>query len=95
MQNKIEREIEAYIQTLDELIHITSHKVRAPVCTSLGLIQILNANSLPSASIPELKALIEPLQRKITEIDHLTRELTLFMNEKKNWYKNKIELKAA
>jgi len=93
MNNKLEKEVETYIQTLEEMVHITSHKVRAPVCTSLGLIQILNNNPLYTSGMPELRRLIEPLERKIAEIDHVTRELTLFINEKKNSYRDKLSFK--
>ena len=46
LQKKANKEREAYVKSLEEMLFITSHKIRKPVASCLGLIQITQFEAL-------------------------------------------------
>ena len=66
-----------YIQKLRILLEMTSHRLRSPLTTSLGLINILQGES--ELRREEISSLLGHLQKSLLQIDEFTKELTAFM----------------
>jgi len=63
-----------YIKELEEMLHMISHDVRSPLCSCLGLAELLLNNN--SASTPELKKITEGIQASTLQLENITRILT-------------------
>ncbi len=70
-----EREKQQYINDLEEMMFITSHKVRHPVAQIVGLRMLLNED----LSHEELKQIISYTADSINSLETFTRELTMFI----------------
>jgi len=71
----------AYINSLEEMIHMASHKVRKPVCNILGVSEVLEDSKI---SHEELKKLAGYMKTSVESLDHFTKELTSFIEIKIN-----------
>jgi CHASE3 domain sensor protein len=75
--------LKRYIKGLEEMITMTSHKVRVPIANILGLAEALQE----SLSSPlELKQIIIYIKESALKLDVFTKELTIYMvnlNQKK------------
>lgn len=71
----------AYITELEELMHITSHKVRKPVCNILGLLKLLDMDDEMNAE--KMREVLVYSKECALELDTFTRELTLFLEQSK------------
>lgn len=70
------RKIEDQNKRLREIAWIQSHRVRAPLASILGLVQLCELNDSPNAEIiPMLKSAAEDLDQVIIEITALTDDL--------------------
>lgn len=69
-----------YIGSLEEMLFIVSHKVRNPVCSILGLMNLIDSSG---TSKKDLKRISSYLKEAITSLDTFTKELTSFIHEKK------------
>ncbi|HEY3404162.1 MAG TPA: hypothetical protein VGK59_12285 [Ohtaekwangia sp.] len=69
----------SHIKELEEMLFVTSHKVRRPISTCLGLMQLID-NTKP-VDMAELRKIIEHLKENALELDNFTRELTKFIYE--------------
>jgi hypothetical protein len=79
-----------YIQGLEEMIFITSHKVRQPIAHILGLSYLLD-HSLNSPE--KIKQLVDYMKESALSLDSFTEELTTHMNElEQKGLSNKKEL---
>lgn len=78
---KTEVYLKNYIQGLEEMIFMTSHKVRQPIANILGISDLLNeSKDLPD----ELKKLLDYIKQSALTLDVFTQELTVFMNNLNN-----------
>ena len=79
-----------YTNGLEEIMFITSHKVRQPISNILGISYLLNQ---PSNSPEELKESLFYMKQSALALDTYTKELTVFIfNLKQKGKKiNKIE----
>jgi len=76
-----EQEKQEYITNLEEMMFITSHKMRHPVTQIMGIESLLNY----TLSKDELEKMIGYIKESVNSLDTFTRELTLFIhNSKKN-----------
>lgn len=75
---KVEKHLKEHIVGLEEMMFITSHKVRKPVVNILGLSSLFE-ESIESPSL--LLKLIEFLKLSAEELDDFTKELTVFIGE--------------
>jgi len=76
-----EAEKEKYINNLEEMMFITSHKMRHPVTQIMGIENLLTY----TLSKEELEKVIGYIKESISSLDTFTRELTVFIhNSKKN-----------
>jgi signal transduction histidine kinase len=75
---KAEKHLKEYIRGLEEMMFITSHKVRQPVANILGLSSILHqVIDTPD----ELTKLVGYLQASAITLDAFTKELTEFITK--------------
>lgn len=73
-QRKIaEQSRKDYIHDLEEMIFITSHRVRKPITNILGIMHLLENSNL---SLEELRITMGSLKQSIQSLDLYTRELT-------------------
>jgi tetratricopeptide (TPR) repeat protein len=64
--------------TLAEYAFFNAHKLRAPVATILGLIELYNNEQL---SVIDRREIIERLKRSTQELDHITRQIQRILEE--------------
>ena len=83
---KAEEFLKAYVLGLEEMIFMTSHKVRQPIANILGISSMLD-QLIDSPS--DLKKMIDYIKESALSLDAFTKELTIFMSdlEKKGKYK--------
>jgi PAS domain S-box-containing protein len=79
-RKQIEFEKQNHMKALDEMLFMTSHKVRRPVTTCLGLMEIVEADNV-SLTQKEVNSLISHFKSSAVELDEFTRELTAFISE--------------
>lgn len=91
-QMNIERE--AYIKELEEMLFITSHEVRKPITSCLGLMDIVE--NITPLSQNELWEIIKHLKSSALDLDTHTKKLTIFLSdvEQKNKY-NSVKKRCA
>lgn len=78
--------LKEYTSGLEEMMFITSHKVRQPVCNILGVASILD-QFLKSPG--ELKKLVGYLKKSALSLDDFTKELTAFISDLEQKGQNK------
>lgn len=81
--NKRNREREEYIVFMEELLAATSHKVRAPVVSCMGLIELITKSDDAEISGEEAKQYIKYLKKNAMELDNFTRDLTVSIHKMK------------
>ena len=88
---KTEEFLKEYIKGIEEMMFITSHKVRQPVAQILGISMLLNTTI--NYSHDELKKIVGYIKGSATTLDDFTRELSIFMadleTKMKSGYKKK------
>ena len=73
---KADEYLRGYIKGLEEMMFITSHKVRQPVCNILGIVSILDQFI---SSPAQLKKMVKYLKISALSLDSFTKELTKFI----------------
>lgn len=91
MQKEIEKQSVVHIAILREMLSITSHRVRKPIATCLGLIQLLDPNYKTNICKEDLEAIFESLKPSILELDNYVKELTLYMTKAELKEKNRLQ----
>jgi len=76
-RKKIEENRKEYINGLEQMLYMTSHKVRQPVAQIMGMTSLLNTTK---SSQEELVQITDYMKDSVKSLDTFTRELTLFMN---------------
>lgn len=74
-----------YIHQLEQLAFTTSHIVRQPLTSIIGLINLLEGDNLPQA---ELTGLLADFKEQVVRLDDFTKELS----DKINTFRNKISM---
>lgn len=77
-RKKLEFEKQAYMQALEEMIHMTSHEVRQPVANCLGLMNMLSEQD-PTKE--DLLKIVGHVRESASRLDKFTKKLTDFMVE--------------
>ncbi|WP_291097635.1 histidine kinase dimerization/phospho-acceptor domain-containing protein [Flavobacterium sp. UBA5153] len=75
---KAEEKQKEYIKGLEEMMFMTSHKVRQPIANILGFSNMLDESI---SSPEELKLSVDSIKQSALTLDTFTRELTTFMCE--------------
>jgi PAS domain S-box-containing protein len=73
-----------YTRKLNEMLHMTSHRVRAPLTRCLGLIDLVNENNMLTAE--EIHNVLHHLKSSALELDDFTQELTTIMRDLEQRY---------
>ncbi|HEY1039564.1 MAG TPA: PAS domain-containing protein [Bacteroidia bacterium] len=73
-----EKERLEHIRKLEEMMFITSHKVRQPIAQILGFSDLL---SNPTSSEDEVKRMTGYMKQSALSLEKFTQELTLFMQD--------------
>lgn len=82
-----EEERKEYTKKIREMLYMTSHRVRSPLATCLGLMNLIDTdNTLNEA---ELKGVIRHLKASAFVLDDFTKELTSFMQALEKKYNEK------
>jgi PAS domain S-box-containing protein len=74
-----EKEKTAYIKSLEEMMFMTSHKVRLPIANIIGISDLLEYD----LDKEELIKVIDNMKASINSLDTFTRELTMFIHNVK------------
>ena len=67
-----------YIQGLEEMIFMTSHKVRQPIANILSLTSLFDE---PINSPADQKQLVDYIKQSALSLDTFTKELTIFLDD--------------
>lgn len=86
-KKQVEEERKLYTNSLEEILVMTSHRVRKPLSTCLGLTQLIE-DSKPLTQ-EELKKIVKYLKLNALELDTFTKELTTFIYRLKKKYEKK------
>lgn len=70
-----------HIRNLEQMLHMTSHKVRQPVAHILGISNLLGKKA---SSAEELAKMSDGMKDAALSLDNFTRELTAFIQTVKN-----------
>jgi signal transduction histidine kinase len=76
LEKRLAKEREEYIRSLENMLFITSHRVRKPVSSCLGLMNLMDFNN-PSKE--ELEIILKHLRTSANDLDQFTRDLTEYM----------------
>lgn len=90
-RKKLEFEKEQYITSLKELIFMTSHNIRRPVSSCLGLMQVVDDTPL---SQDDLQTMIEHFKISANELEGFTQDLTTYLDKLEKKYNNKTKGKT-
>ena len=71
------KELEKRNLQLEEYAHMNAHQLRAPICTTLGLYNLLEHPQMREEDLPEL---LNKLKDTIKELDSVTKEVTKVIN---------------
>lgn len=85
---KTENYLRTYIKGLEELIFITSHKVRQPVTQILGIANLIEEST--DYTLQELRNIIGYVKKSALALDDFTKELTVTINTLKKEGKNRL-----
>lgn len=77
-----------YSQKLSEMLHMTSHRVRAPLARCLGLMTLIEHESILTKD--ELNKVVLHLKSSALELDNFTKELTSFIHDLEKKYKEVV-----
>lgn len=81
----IEQLSEEYSQKLNEMLHMTSHRIRSPLTRCLGLMNLIENGTVLNEN--ELNYVIKHLKSSAVELDSFTVELTQYMNDLEKKYR--------
>ena len=70
-----------YVEDMERITFMTSHKVRAPIATMLGLLELLKMNAIPS---DQWDTVLLHFRDCISNLDLYTRELSIFLNQRQS-----------
>ena len=76
IQQQSKKKKEEYIQSLEKMLFITSHKVRSPLCSLQGIVNLVNEEEDPLL----LKQYSVEIRSCLDKMDAFTRELNTFIS---------------
>jgi signal transduction histidine kinase len=79
-KSKLVNELLKQNKDLTEFSHITSHNLRAPIASLLGLISIMDEDSLD----PYNKEILKHIRKASDNLDSITRDLNIILGVKEN-----------
>lgn len=88
-KKEIEEERKEYTEKLREMLHMTSHRVRGPLTSCMGLLDLIENGKILSEE--ELIYVMQHLKSSALKLDEFTQELTLFMHNLEKKYNKKTD----
>lgn len=79
-RKKFEKERKEYIKSLEDMLFMTSHEVRKPVASCLGLMEIID-NKNPTKE--ELFNIVKHIKESASQLDAFTKKLLKFITDLK------------
>jgi PAS domain S-box-containing protein len=79
---KAELGLSKYVEDLERIAFLTSHKVRAPIATMLGLLELLRLNAISSH---QWNTVFTSFYKCICDLDLYSRELDAFINQRQTY----------
>lgn len=79
-----EQQILEYNKKLNEMLHMISHRVRAPLASCLGLMGLVDAGKITSKE--DLQKVALHLKSSALELDSFMKELTYFVSDLEKQY---------
>ncbi len=79
LADALKEERNIYIKELEEMLFMTSHRVRKPLTTCLGLMNLIETDT--PMTTEEMKKVLNHLKESALELDSYTRELTTFIDD--------------
>lgn len=79
-----EQEKQEYATKLNEMLHMTSHRVRRPLTTCMGLLNLIDEGVANNPQ--EMKEMIKHMRDNAVELDEFTKDLTRLMNDLEKRY---------
>lgn len=74
-----ERKKEKYTHALEDMLRITSHQVRGPLMTCLGLLKLYEGRRQKGMSQEDMDTLFDHMKETAYHLDEFTRQLTTFI----------------
>lgn len=75
-KNSLELQKQKYVEELEELLTMLSHRLRSPVCSCLGLAKLLDPASKMEITPRDLEIIIGGIQSSSFQMDSFTEELS-------------------
>jgi PAS domain S-box-containing protein len=75
---KAEIRLSKYIEDLERIAFMTSHNVRSPIATMMGLVELLRLNAIHS---DQWGSVFAAFDKCINDLDRYTKELGVFINQ--------------
>ncbi len=80
LRKLMENNLRDYVFELENMLNMTSHKVRSPLCTCMGLIQLLESEKIRGMNSDDLNKTIRGIKDGMASLDGLTHELNDFIS---------------
>ncbi|NJM24187.1 MAG: hypothetical protein HC859_00165 [Bacteroidia bacterium] len=74
-----EEERSLYIEDLEQIAFMTSHKIRGPIATMMGLVELLRMNGCEPG---ERNMIFENLKSCIVNLDRCSRQMSAFIHQR-------------
>ncbi|WP_146186454.1 hypothetical protein [Pedobacter sp. HMWF019] len=73
VRNQLSNQTTSYTETLEEIIFITSHKVRNPVTNIVKIVELMDDEDLTEQNVKEMMFY---LRKSVKDLESATREMT-------------------
>lgn len=83
LQKQVQSQKDHYMSTMERMVSDLSHKLRKPVATILGLVQLIDEEK----NITDLHKIMEYLRESTAEMDDCIKQMTSFIESSRNTYK--------
>jgi PAS domain-containing protein len=83
LQKQVQTQKDHYLSTMERMVSDLSHKLRKPVATILGLVQLIDEEK----NITDLHKIMEYLKESTAEMDECIKQMTTFIESSRNDYK--------
>ena len=82
LQKQVQSQKDHYLDTMERMVSDLSHKLRKPVATILGLVQLTDEEK----NIGDLKKIMDYLHESTAELDDCIKQMTSFIESRRNNY---------
>lgn len=91
----LKHELSLYVLELENMLHMTNHRVRSPLCSCLGLIQLLHNTINEQLSDDDRDTILTHLKSNILLLDNFTKDLTSFLEQAHDKRRTSLTLQSA